>query len=304
MRMAGGLILKDIARDGRTLVIRDIERSEIVGRIAGADKEERNLSWLDVSVVADVSDDGSTLLFMEQGVAAGSTYAVCLRGTDGSPVLRLGEGAASGLSPDTSCVLSILYGTPSRLVLLPTGAGDPAPLPPHDIVDYSAARWVPDGRRIVFIGKRGDGTSGCFIQPLDGGAPELVTADPVLFRGLPVSPDSQSIVCTMPDGKLMRYPLVGGGEPTPVPGVAANDVLVRWADDGQSLFVYRHGELPTVIQRVNVATGARSIAMKLMPSDPAGVANIGQIRLTPDGQSCVYSFKRILSELYLVEGLV
>ena len=44
--------------------------------------------------------------------------------------------------------------------------------------------------------------------------------------------------------------------------------------------------------------------MELLPSDPAGVSTIGQIRLTPDGKSCVYSFKRILSELYLVEGQV
>ena len=42
--------------------------------------------------------------------------------------------------------------------------------------------------------------------------------------------------------------------------------------------------------------------MELTPSDPAGVASIGQVRLTPDGKSCVYSFKRTLSELYLVEG--
>ena len=46
----------------------------------------------------------------------------------------------------------------------------------------------------------------------------------------------------------------------------------------------------------------RKADVTVAPSDPAGVASIGQVRLTPDGKSCVYSFKRTLSELYLVEG--
>jgi hypothetical protein len=40
-----------------------------------------------------------------------------------------------------------------------------------------------------------------------------------------------------------------------------------------------------------------------MPSDPAGVERIGPILLTADGTSCVFGYHRILSDLYLVEGL-
>jgi serine/threonine protein kinase len=300
-RMAGGLILTDIAKDGRMLVIRDVERSEIMGRIGDGPKE-KNLSYLDLSVVIDLSDDGNTILFMEQGVASGSTYAVCVRGTDGSPVLRLGEGAASGLSPDGEWALAIVYGTPPQLVLLPTGAGDPRPLPRHDIEGYVAARWVPDGRRIIFVGHRPGESPRCYVQDLDGGEPRPITDEDVAIRGLPVSPDGRFVACTGSDGTMRLVP-VEGGESRTVPGVSPGEVLIRWGHDGGSLFVYAPGQLPARIHRVNVDSGQRTLLMELIPSDPAGVSTIGQIRLTPDGKSCAYSFKRILSELYLVEGL-
>jgi hypothetical protein len=102
----------------------------------------------------------------------------------------------------------------------------------------------------------------------------------------------------------MKLVPVEGGDARPVGGIEAGEVLIRWSGDGKSVFVYRPGELPTRIQRVALETGEREPWMELVPSDPAGVSTIGQIRLTPDGKSCVYSFKRILSELYLVEGQV
>jgi hypothetical protein len=40
-----------------------------------------------------------------------------------------------------------------------------------------------------------------------------------------------------------------------------------------------------------------------MPSDSAGVSRIGPILITRDGKSCLYGYHRILSDLYLVEGL-
>lgn len=42
---------------------------------------------------------------------------------------------------------------------------------------------------------------------------------------------------------------------------------------------------------------------EFMPSDPAGVTLINPAFLTPDGRHYVYSFRRVLSDLYLAEGL-
>ena len=40
-----------------------------------------------------------------------------------------------------------------------------------------------------------------------------------------------------------------------------------------------------------------------MPSDPAGVETIRPILITPDGKTCIFGYHRMLSDLYLVEGL-
>src|SRR5262249_33886068 len=104
-RVAGSLTLRDIAADGRVLIGRDTFRMQTMGLPPGADRE-RELTWLDYSVARDISSDGRTLLFTEEGEGGGSEYSVYLRQTDGSPPVRLGDGEADSLSPDGKWVLS------------------------------------------------------------------------------------------------------------------------------------------------------------------------------------------------------
>jgi hypothetical protein len=54
---------------------------------------------------------------------------------------------------------------------------------------------------------------------------------------------------------------------------------------------------------VELASGRRERWKEFMPGDPAGVALINPAFLTPDGRHYVYSFRRVLSDLYLAEGL-
>ena len=121
-RAPGGLILQDISRDGNLLVSHRISRAGIVGRLAGR-SEERELSWLDYSFLRDLSPDGTTLLFDEEGEGGGAGYSVYIRKTDGSAAVRLGEGLAQALSPDGKWALTIVQ-SPPQLRLLPTGPGE------------------------------------------------------------------------------------------------------------------------------------------------------------------------------------
>src|SRR5262249_38971668 len=68
-------VLHDIAKDGRVLVEREINVREILfGGPEGT--PERNLSWLEESSVASLSDDGRTLLFDESGEGGGNNGSV------------------------------------------------------------------------------------------------------------------------------------------------------------------------------------------------------------------------------------
>lgn len=81
------------------------------------------------------------------------------------------------------------------------------------------------------------------------------------------------------------------------------DVPIAWSVDGRALFFTRV-RTPTVeIHRVELSTGRQKLVRSLVIQDPAGVRTPGWISITPDGKYYAYSFERVLSDLYLVDGL-
>src|SRR5439155_15055069 len=84
---------------------------------------------------------------------AGTNYSTYLRKTDGAPAVNLGDGDGCALSPDGKWVLALLY-TPSQLVLLPTGAGEPRRLDISGIETFDRPlKWSPNGKQVVFSGR-------------------------------------------------------------------------------------------------------------------------------------------------------
>jgi len=305
--MPGTLILLDIWRDGRILLIRASWRRELLGS-SGDKKKELDLSWLDYSYPADLSQDGETILFDEEGEGGGTygkggswAYTVYLRKTDGSPAVRLGEGAAVALSRDQKWVISQPEGSPAQLTLLPTKAGESTALT-HDGINHVWARWFPEGNRILFSGNEPDHGVRLYVQDVAGGKPQAIAPEGVNASAFALSPDRQLVAAVGPDQKGYLYP-AGGGEARPIPGLATGEEPIEWTADGRSLYIYRPGDLPARVYQLDLATGARTLWRQLMPSDPAGVERIGPIRMTPDGKTYVYGYHRTLADLYLVEGL-
>jgi Tol biopolymer transport system component len=146
-RSPGGLTIHDISRTGLVLLTADKTRLSLTAMAPG-EMREHSLSWFDWSAVSDISADGRTIVFSETGEAVGTNYSIFLRKTDGSPAVRLGDGTNGYLSPDGQWVVSIV-GSPGKLVLLPTGVGDPRPLT-DDKTDHTEVGWLPDSKAIVF----------------------------------------------------------------------------------------------------------------------------------------------------------
>ena len=308
-RMPGTLMLFDIFRDGRILLGRASWRRELMGTSAQGGKD-RDLSWLDYSYPADLSADGKTVLFDEEGVGGGArygktqelTYAVYIRNTDGSAAVRLGEGTAEALSPDQKWVISQIPGSPAQFRLLPTKAGEAQSLT-NDSINHNGARWLPDGKKVVFSGNEPGRGVRLYVQDVGGSQPVAIAPEGVNGTAFAVSPDGQMVAAIGPDLKGYLYPSSARGEPRLIPGLDPGDLPTSWSQDGQSLFVYQTGEVPAKVYRVDLATGKRALWKQLVPGDPAGVATIGPILVTPDGKTFVYGFHRTLADLYMVEGL-
>jgi eukaryotic-like serine/threonine-protein kinase len=299
-REPGTLTLQDVAKDGRVLITRDVPRVGMVGMNAGSNKE-RDLSWLDWSAPKDLSPDGKKLLFTESGEAGGENYSAYLRGTDGSPAIRLGDGVSFALSPDQKWALSGLPKPPVQFTLLPTGAGETRELR-HDSINRLDARWFPDGKRILFSGDEPNKGVRLYLQDVDGGPVKAISPEGVNGSLLALSPDGKQVALVGPDQKPAML-IVDSGEMRSVPGLEVGDAPIAWTTDGRSLFVYRLGEVPATVYKLELATGHKQLWKQLVPPDVSGVTDISAILITPDGNNFVYEYGRTLSDLYLVNDL-
>ncbi len=299
-RVPGTLSLQDIWQDGRVLIGKDAWRRELIGLVSGESKE-RDLSWLDYTYPSDISPDGKVLLFTEAGEGGGLNYSVYQRKIGEMSAVRLGDGMALSVSPDGKWAIVSTISAPAQLILLPTGPGEAKPLT-HDSINHSRARWLPDGRRFLFTGKEPGHAARIYRQDSPEGKPVPISPEGIDPLVLVLSPDGQQVVGVGPDEKAYFYP-VPGGEPRVVPGIEPGEQPIQFSDDAKTIYFYKPGDLPAKVYRLDVSTGHKTLWKELMPSDSAGVSRIGPILITPDGKSCLYGYHRILSDLYLVEGL-
>ena len=308
LRLPGAVMIFDIFKDGRVLLMRASWRRELVGMTAD-DAKQHDLSWLDYTFPADVSTDGKTLLFDEEGgggsldysKSGGLSYAVYIRKTDGSPAVLLGEGGAVSLSPDGKWVVAQSQASPSQLKLLTTGAGEAKTLT-NDSINHSWAHWFPDGKRLLFSGNEPGKGVRLYVFDVASGKSQPISAEGVNGTAFIISPDSEWVAGIGPDQKGYLYP-AGGGEPRAIPGFSSGEQPITFSSDSRSLYVYQPGELPARVDRLDLQTGKRTLWKELIPSDPAGVETIGPILITPDAKTCIFGYHRMLADLYLVEGL-
>jgi Tol biopolymer transport system component len=300
VRTAGQLRILDVAADGRILVSRQDRKVGISFRTT--DGKERDLSLLGASALAGLSADGSTILFTEAGQAGGFAYSACLRKTDGSPPVHLGDGMAQTMSPDLGWAVILQVAPAPHLVLMPTGPGQERVIDTNGLGICHQSTFLPDGKRIVSAcAEEGHGTR-LYVKDVAGGEARAISGEGIAhsLQPIPVSPDGKWVAAVGADWQIRVYP-VDGGEPQPIPGVSPGTVPVRWSKDSRSLFAFRPDQVPSPILKINPVTGASTIWHTLAPADPAGIQGFPSIDLTEDG-AIAYSYGRFLAELYVVSG--
>ncbi len=303
IRVPGSLELDDISSDGRVLLTHHTALQSVRGLGPGQSRES-DLSWLDGPLPADLSQDGSMLLLNEEGEATGARPTIYLRGTDGSPALRLSEGYGMALSPDKQRVLAVFPaegGKSSRLVLLPTGPGEPRDLPIENLEPNWGA-FTPDGKRVVFSAASGpDREERLYVQDIAAGNPRPIGPPEAYLMDYtsPVSPDGRSVILYQ-KGLPSVYSIDGGGEARAVPGMARADRVVQWSTDSRSVYVFTPRERPLRVFLVDLETGQKHLWKEFPLDESEGRI---RVRVTPDGRFYVYGTTAVRSELYLVDAL-
>jgi WD40 repeat protein len=294
------LTLWDVDAAGAALVSQDEVRGAMAALPPG-ESREKDLSNLDYGLVRDLSADGRQILFDETGDGGGASGLVFIGQTDGTSAVRLGEGAAGGLSPDGT-VAAAYDMAESKIVLYPTGPGPSRVLPCGEI-GCSYPRFFPDGRRVVFTGaRRGHGIQ-LWVRPIEGGTAVPISPEGIAFtaRAVP-SPDGRFVLALGSDSRPTLFP-VDSGKPETVKGSDAKDYPLAWSSDGRSIYVFNRVSNPCRVYLLDLETGERRLWKELSPPQAAGLVLVSYVIPSRDGKSYVYSFTKILSTLELIHGL-
>ncbi len=298
----GGIRVLDIASDGRLLVSHSEIRYAVAASIDGA--RERDLSWLDSSITPSLSRDGKQILFSDASGPAGDLYAVLLRKTDGSPVIRLGDGLNFALSPDGAWAWTELLKDPPEVELLPTGTGEARRLENSGIDSYVGMGWMPDSQRFIFSGNEPGHGNRFYIQGIENGKARPITAEGFSSVGhsVPISPDGKQFVAFDEHNHAWNLCQVTNGGCALLRGAEEQDNPVQWSADGKYIYVGVRQPF-TSFWRIEIATGHRKLWKQVVVSDPVGVNELLPEFITPDGKSFAYRYARRLDELYLADGV-
>jgi Tol biopolymer transport system component len=303
LEVPGNLVLLDIAHDGRVLVEQAEARLRISGLVPGR-ATEQDLSWFDGSQPIALSADGRTLLFTEEREAAcvpRKDVQSFLRKTDGSPAVRISNGTAWALSPDTKWALVSPEAPFNTLRLVPTGAGEPRDVPSAPLVAILGAAFFPDGKRILIGGREEGHRPRMWILDLDGGPLRPIWQEGI-EAGVGPSPDGQFVVGTDLEAHSFVIP-VDGRPPRPLDKLPARQLPNAWRPDGKALFVVDETDQPgpTSVGLFDLETGELRPWRDLETADEG--ANPASIKISADGKSYVYRSDSTRGDLYVIEGL-
>ncbi len=289
----GILWIHDIAADGRALLSRSDIRIRLNVR-GPSDGHDRDLSWLDWSLLRDMTQDGRYVLFDETGEGAGKTASMYIRDVSGAPAVRLGDGSGGSFSPDGKAILTVRKDG-GQIFMYPTGAGQVRQIT-SDGLTHAQPVWLHDGHAIVYAAHDLTHPARLYVQDLAGGAARPITPPGVSGTVL-AAPDGRRVLTRGPDGVITIYALNGEAE-VKVPELTPEHACARFSSDGRSLLYFRRNENPTRVFALDLAT-RRSRLIREIPV-PESLFGVNNLRLSSDEKTYAYSFVTSTSDLYLL----
>jgi hypothetical protein len=140
-----------------------------------------------------------------------------------------------------------------------------------------------------------------YIEAIPTGKASPLT-DALMVRNASPSIDGNAVAVLSPEGRLLLYS-TDGRPPHEIPS-AEPLAPIRWSKDGQLYVMHLRSSVQSsaLVSRMSVATGATHAWKLLRPADIVGVNSITGATIADDEKSYVYSYRRVLSDLYVAEG--
>jgi dipeptidyl aminopeptidase/acylaminoacyl peptidase len=290
------LVLSDV-NAGKILVApSDVRLKMFTGKRGGPYRE---VGLFDSSEVTATSADGTTLAFVE-AAGTGLTaegYAYFLRRGDQPPAL-IAQAFQLALLPDASAAVAVTG--PTKLSRIPTGVGAPSslalgPIATLDIGDPIAVSW--NGRHVVVRGAQTGSPMKLWRFDLAQPTAPPLAIDFVHEGGRhPISPDGSTIAVARAEGGV-ELVSIGGAPARPFEG-ASGEQPIGFTGDGTGLFVLHERDDTLEVDRIELASGARTSWVKILPEQRPIYYSVS---LDPTGDLVTYSTNSDSSDLYVIE---
>lgn len=198
-------------------------------------------------------------------------------------------------------MLSVVHGPPPRLVILPIGVGEATNVSTGQVT-VTAARWLPDGKRLLVIGTEPSARVRVYVTEVTGGTPRSITPEGITFvpDQIALSEDGTRLAAHSPEGVVMIYP-TSGDRPMPVSGLNPGEIPIGWTPGDRGIVV-RDAQDRRRLLEVEPTTGQRTLFREFVPSD-SSLFGPGLLAWTPDGRTFAALFERRKVTIYVVEGL-
>ena len=119
----------------------------------------------------------------------------------------------------------------------------------------------------------------------------------------PMSNDDRPIVLLGSRGNAPQLFDLQSSAARPLPGVDAIDNIIDWSADNRSLFVQKTSDTAGRLERVEIATGRRSLVRELKPPDRTALMRVQISTVISDVAGYAYTYWKRSSRLLVVRGV-
>ena len=181
-------------------------------------------------------------------------------------------------------------------MLYPTGAGNSRRLDYGEFAGMSMGAFLGETGAIVVCGNEQKGIATHFYTGTTAGGP-LKAFTSAAMGNLVVSPDGSFVIAQILDSGYRRITVSSDNLQT-IAGLTSRDEVLRLSPDGKFLWTRQLNIQPVLVERIDVATGARGALLPPCAFPRPGLLEVRHVALADDPHNHVHIERESFSYLF------